>query len=86
MDTTLPTERSGEEMERSGEKKLKSERSGEAFTRVEVETKTETRGEEMERFGKKFEIGKEWRVVEKKWMEVEKKWMEEKRRSLEAPS
>ena len=66
--------------------KLKSERSGEAFTRVEVETKTETRGEEMERFGKKFEIRKEWRVVEKKWMEVEKKWMEEKRRSLEAPS
>ena len=39
--------------------KLKSKRSGEAFTEVEVETKTETRGEEMERFGEKVEIEKE---------------------------
>ena len=39
--------------------KLKSERSGEAFTGVEIETKTEARGEEMERFGEKVEIGKE---------------------------
>ena len=32
-------------------KKLKSGRSGEAFTGVEVETKTESRGEEIERSG-----------------------------------
>ena len=38
--------------------KLKSERSGEAFIGVEVETKTETRGEEIERFGEKVEIRK----------------------------
>ena len=42
--------------------KLKSKRSGEAFTGVEVETKTESREEEMERFGEnEVEIGKEWR-------------------------
>ena len=36
MDTTLPTERSGEEMERSGENKGEIEKEWETFTGVEV--------------------------------------------------
>ena len=60
-------------MERSGENKAEIEMdgSGEAFTGVEVETKTETRAEEMETFGEKVEIGKysgeSWRRNGWKW-------------------